>query len=1084
MPPPIVNVGANPILAGNAIPVPQAGNVDNQNNVPVPEVDNNNPVNAPTNALLPELEGPNLQPGNGQVRNFAANHVVEYGKNWDLESAGGMLKTAQKAVEKIKSVISGDKAFDAYVLSMEKTVDDVCKQAVESGSAVSDADKNELKNLLDDIRALADEIVLVRSTLTDAVKDGSGVADPRAAIAQIRKTLRVFRYEMQVQLGKKGHYAGRMEANEGNLRALQNTFTFFVGSKIGTTFPRVWEREDELFGQLAQKDRELRAKLQSIFLRVELPEPPKDMRLFDVVGEALDLSHNTNNQIRQFQDRDASAATLRHIVGPIAEKGGFRKVEFTAGVGALIGLGFSTAFTAGLRAGARFRVVGEIQCLGKDTPLHVTFRIVGGAETKFGATSGDEWTGNDAKLEAVAGVELGHFSTRSYQTLDDLIRDADNCKLATSRTVGSAIFGGIMSLGKSIYRLGRSFFRWLGRRADEVKRDSAQYLLYLKEIGVAGMLDKMLGKRANPMIVAERKGWTLTGQAGTNFNLKLIDGVLDLGGGNKISTEKEYRVKGRYYTSFTRFIRNLPPAADLNALMLAGSDGGPKRPVEEFTAANASALYSMLDHEFEALMVEGDAAVKRRIGFWRRMDMPAIARAANKLRSLLLATELAVRKGRLSREAADALFERYSNPSFKFPWSIYREYFMVDVGAAKPAKIRDSASVQLKFGLFTGATDGITSGITNGIGQAIASGAVQEMRHQAGLDTTFQYRFSSETPAQPGADPRPWENTVKTTHELAITASTPIRFILDAISRSVVNKGARLENKSKSIAKDTVKGATKGLASDIPIGFASSTIVGLLLASAKAAIKAKLEKWLSDPANVQKLVLFALEHAGEALDTILDVALWACEHPWSTQEILGCIKGSTLIAETERAKVVSWTFVDGELDTIAVSSEMSSKLGFNVDPVGIAVGIGFDLSYNVTESVKDRSVSPRPTLTMLLEKGEQYLFGETGLEPMGTGEALKQYLSRNALGVSYMLENLKKEENSEKAQKLYDDAYAAAERDVALQQRLEEAWNEVQGLADDATLYVKVAAAHKLIVAMVLAYRTPLLPNPEPQLEP
>ena len=289
---------------------------------------------------------------------------------------------------------------------------------------------------------------------------------------------------------------------------------------------------------------------------------------------------------------------------------------------------------------------------------------------------------------------------------------------------------------------------------------------------------------------------------------------------------------------------------------------------------------------------------------------------------------------------------------------------------------------------------------------------------------------------------------------------------------------------SKSIAKDTVKGATKGLASDIPIGFASSTIVGLLLASAKAAIKAKLEKWLSDPANVQKLVLFALEHAGEALDTILDVALWACEHPWSTQEILGCIKGSTLIAETERAKVVSWTFVDGELDTIAVSSEMSSKLGFNVDPVGIAVGIGFDLSYNVTESVKDRSVSPRPTLTMLLEKGEQYLFGETGLEPMGTGEALKQYLSRNALGVSYMLENLKKEENREKAQKLYDDAHRAAERDVVLQQRLKEAWDEVQGLADDAMLDVKVAAAHKLIVAMVLAYRTPLLPNPELQLEP
>ena len=233
--------------------------------------------------------------------------------------------------------------------------------------------------------------------------------------------------------------------------------------------------------------------------------------------------------------------------------------------------------------------------------------------------------------------------------------------------------------------------------------------------------------------------------------------------------------------------------------------------------------------------------------------------------------------------------------------------------------------------------------------------------------------------------------------------------------------------------------------------------------------------------SAMSLVIFVLEHAGEALDAILDAVQWACDHPWSTLQILGSIKGSSLIAETERAKVVKWSFVDGEIDTISVSSEMTSKLGFNVDPVGIAVGIGFDLSYNVTESVKDRSVSPRPTLTMMLEKGEQFLFGETGLEPMGTGEALKQYLSRNALGVSYMLENMKKEENREKAEKLYADARRAAERDLALQQRLEEAWDEVQGLADDATLDVKVAAAHKLVVAMVLAYRTPLTGAAEPQ---
>ena len=93
---------------------------------------------------------------------------------------------------------------------------------------------------------------------------------------------------------------------------------------------------------------------------------------------------------------------------------------------------------------------------------------------------------------------------------------------------------------------------------------------------------------------------------------------------------------------------------------------------------------------------------------------------------------------------------------------------------------------------------------------------------------------------------------------------------------------------------------------------------------------------------------------------------------------------------------------------------------------------------------------------------------------MGTGEALKQYLSRNALGVSHMLAHMMDEANREKTQGLYDRAHEAAEGDLALQQRLEEAWEEAQNLAEDATLDVKVAAAHKLIVAMVLAYRTPL----------
>ena len=58
--------------------------------------------------------------------------------------------------------------------------------------------------------------------------------------------------------------------------------------------------------------------------------------------------------------------------------------------------------------------------------------------------------------------------------------------------------------------------------------------------------------------------------------------------------------------------------------------------------------------------------------------------------------------------------------------------------------------------------------------------------------------------------------------------------------------------------------------------------------------------------------------------------------------------------------------------------------------------MGFDLSYSVTENVKERDITPLPTLTMLLAKGEEFLFGETGIEPAGNGEAFKNWLARFA----------------------------------------------------------------------------------------
>ena len=55
----------------------------------------------------------------------------------------------------------------------------------------------------------------------------------------------------------------------------------------------------------------------------------------------------------------------------------------------------------------------------------------------------------------------------------------------------------------------------------------------------------------------------------------------------------------------------------------------------------------------------------------------------------------------------------------------------------------------------------------------------------------------------------------------------------------------------------------------------------------------------------------------------------------------------------------------------------------------------------------------------------------------------------------------------------YDQLQKLKRQYEELQQRLQEAWHGVQGLPADATLDAQVAAAHKLISAMVLAFRAP-----------
>jgi len=94
--------------------------IENQNNpVQVEAPQNPQPIvpvahDPVVNQVIENGVGPNLQPDNGQAAQFAANHAVEVGHDWDMKSAEGMLDTAQKAVRYIKDKVAAARSFDDY----------------------------------------------------------------------------------------------------------------------------------------------------------------------------------------------------------------------------------------------------------------------------------------------------------------------------------------------------------------------------------------------------------------------------------------------------------------------------------------------------------------------------------------------------------------------------------------------------------------------------------------------------------------------------------------------------------------------------------------------------------------------------------------------------------------------------------------------------------------------------------------------------------------------------------------------------------------------------------------------------------
>ncbi len=992
--------------------------------------------------------GPDLNAGNGQGVQFAQNHAVAPSRDWDMTSAKGMLDTAQRALAGIKSFVTGKDALDAYDAQVGAAIEDALNGNPDGDAAALRAAYTELKTALAQVRSR-------RAALPEGIKDCSECQDPRKGLEQLLRHTRVFRYEMQKGLQAAGAAGGEMERAEDVLRGIQHTFTLGVKTLLrNEDVAGVFEAERDLLDKII----ELRACLVAFRPGAQILDLPQEARFSDGVAKALELSHLTNNQIRDFQDADEATSKIRDIMASIYEKGGSRKVEFSVGAGALAGLGFP-GVSLGVRLGVRVRIEASVKCAGRGKPVSVTYRYAGGGEVKAKAEALKESPIAGAKAGISGNAEFSVFTTHTYATLDDFILDAKNNKLATSRSFFDAVWGGVKSLGFSVGKLGTRFFRWLGRRADEVKQDNAAYLRTLKARNVAAQTDALLERRANVVELSKTNGKTWSVGGNVSASAGLGGGVVDLSAEVSASHAHDFGIEGRSFTPVARVIVDAADDAALNALI---------RPNPETGATAGSAMVYAGDHLVDDVERYFEECIET-AEHLASGDNVGWARVANNIRSLMISVEATARAGHLPRAEADRLLVRFSNPRVKFPPRIFQEYFMDGTSSAKPSKVRNSFSASLKVGILSQESKDLTDGLspTNLTGvdaviEGTASDLVKEARHQIGLDTMVKYSFSSEKPAHPDKVSQPWEKAVKTSHSLTITASTPARVIIDAITKTVVNKGQGIDEGAGKVAGDI----TKDNAKELGQAALATALPGMIIASVKPATKAAVEAWLLSSDNVRQLVNYVTENANDPFDVILDAIEWAADGTNAGSVISKYVKGKVNLESESHNKTLTWSFVDGELDSFAVYTDTSNRIGVGFEPGGVGWSFSGDISFTVSQSVKERGYSPHPPLVALMERVAGCISSDSVREVgrPANPEAFKNWLASNFGAVTHTLATLDSDKNQEIC------AAALLNAPFDLQQEIQDAWHAAMTLPADATNDEKLNAVNELLVKLTAAY--------------
>lgn len=107
--------------------------------------------------------------------------------------------------------------------------------------------------------------------------------------------------------------------------------------------------------------------------------------------------------------------------------------------------------------------------------------------------------------------------------------------------------------------------------------------------------------------------------------------------------------------------------------------------------------------------------------------------------------------------------------------------------------------------------------------------------------------------------------------------------------------------------------------------------------------KAAVIDYLSKPENIEKIFNFIEKNAGYAFNKIMKIVEWVATHPEVAlavaEQAVAMFKGRPLI-ETETTRTVRFNYINGEMESVSISSDKNSSFGVNVDPLGVGLGVG------------------------------------------------------------------------------------------------------------------------------------------------